>query len=572
MSISPQGYTLGGDPQNINPFWGEDEQTNWTIDAEATVDNTTGSPSVTVEAETDTTLKKKTFTFEFSGLKGETGATGATGPQGPQGIQGVQGETGPQGVQGIQGVQGEKGDTGATGATGPQGPAGVGVQSITKTGTSGLVDTYTILFTDGQSTTFTVTNGKDGDKGDKGDTGNGIASITKTATVGLVDTYTITFTDGTTTTFNVTNGSGGSGGSTVSVTQILSTGTKIASITVDGVTTDLYAPEGGSGGSGTIEGDATVKWAGKALSSAPSTYPYKRTVATTYTADSGIASATGKYIFTDPNTQDIITVNISADFNYSISSGTVNAVTVYQATGISGSDTRGSGGAYVTFDSATADVSGITGISGFGNMQTNISGGNLYSFWPSSITFMYNSVQVTANYSGDILRFLIASGVATVSTTYDVMEAIGIGLVINSNNFSGIVGQVVNKLRCTFENAYYYIHQIPYVKVTDGSTGSMQITAGAGILYFDNMEFNDVSNTVWGHGMLRVVVPNSGGEYDFQGLIGLQCKEANTIFLTLGRGTLTHSSGVMYFTTGNSSVFSVNKTTCRLSAVYAEVI
>lgn len=58
---------------------------------------------------------------------------------------------------------------GNTGATGPQGPQGVqgdtgnGIASIAKTGTSGLVDTYTITFTDGTTTTFTVTNGADGD-------------------------------------------------------------------------------------------------------------------------------------------------------------------------------------------------------------------------------------------------------------------------------------------------------------------------------------------------------------------------------------------------------------------------
>ena len=40
----------------------------------------------------------------------------------------------------------------------------------------------------------------------QGETGNGIASIEKTSTEGLVDTYTITYTDGTTTTFTVTNG------------------------------------------------------------------------------------------------------------------------------------------------------------------------------------------------------------------------------------------------------------------------------------------------------------------------------------------------------------------------------
>lgn len=49
-----------------------------------------------------------------------------------------------------------------TGPAGPAGATGNGIQSITKTGSSGLVDTYTILFTDGTSTTFTVTNGQDG--------------------------------------------------------------------------------------------------------------------------------------------------------------------------------------------------------------------------------------------------------------------------------------------------------------------------------------------------------------------------------------------------------------------------
>ena len=45
----------------------------------------------------------------------------------------------------------------------------------------------------------------------QGATGNGIANIAKTGTQGLVDTYTITMTDGTTYTFTVTNGQNGSG-------------------------------------------------------------------------------------------------------------------------------------------------------------------------------------------------------------------------------------------------------------------------------------------------------------------------------------------------------------------------
>lgn len=43
-------------------------------------------------------------------------------------------------------------------------------------------------------------------KGAKGDTGKGITSITKTGTSGLVDTYTITFTEGSPITYTVKNG------------------------------------------------------------------------------------------------------------------------------------------------------------------------------------------------------------------------------------------------------------------------------------------------------------------------------------------------------------------------------
>lgn len=94
-------------------------------------------------------------------------------------------ESGPRG---LQGPKGEKGDTGE------QGLKGQSIKEITKTGTSGLVDTYTITLTDGTTSTFTVTNGKE------------ISNISKTGTSGLVDTYTINFNDGTTSTFTVTNG------------------------------------------------------------------------------------------------------------------------------------------------------------------------------------------------------------------------------------------------------------------------------------------------------------------------------------------------------------------------------
>ena len=46
-----------------------------------------------------------------------------------------------------------------------KGADGNGIVSVTKTGTSGLVDTYTITFDDTSATTFTVTNGADGADG-----------------------------------------------------------------------------------------------------------------------------------------------------------------------------------------------------------------------------------------------------------------------------------------------------------------------------------------------------------------------------------------------------------------------
>lgn len=149
---------------------------------------------------------------------------------------------------------------------------GKGIASIEKTSTSGLIDTYTITYTDDTTSTFELTNGKeitsveikdlhsvneydqvttfkglviyynDGTRSEiqlpeifnknisiseiengisidyvdgelmgsytitNGKDGRGIASIEKTSTEGLVDTYTITYTDGTTSTFQITNG------------------------------------------------------------------------------------------------------------------------------------------------------------------------------------------------------------------------------------------------------------------------------------------------------------------------------------------------------------------------------
>ena len=100
-----------------------------------------------------------------------------------------------------------KGETGDTGAS---------ISSITKISTSGLVDTYQVLLTNGNTSNFTVTNAKS------------IVSVTMISgshAAGTTDVYAITFNDGDTANFSVYNGANGQGSvSTVSGIQADGTG------------------------------------------------------------------------------------------------------------------------------------------------------------------------------------------------------------------------------------------------------------------------------------------------------------------------------------------------------------
>ena len=120
------------------------------------------------------------------------------------------------------------------------GADGAGISSIEKTGTSGLVDTYTITYTNGNKTTFTVTNGK------------AISSIAKTATVGLVDTYTITYNDGTIDTFDVTNGADGEDGAGISNIAKTSTSGAVDTYTITLTNGDTYTFTVTNGGGSTL--------------------------------------------------------------------------------------------------------------------------------------------------------------------------------------------------------------------------------------------------------------------------------------------------------------------------------
>ena len=223
VGISGADYIIP--PKADHPFWG-DEDIAENLTATATVDNSTGTPSV------DVTKNGYNLDFAFKNLKGEkgdkgdrgekgdtgaTGATGATGeagpqgepgpqgemgpqgpqgepgPQGPQGLQGEkgpqgepgpqgktgpQGEPGPQGIQGIQGIQGEKGDTGATGATGAAGKDGIS-PIVTSTGsTESGASAGTII--DAAGNKITVYNGARGEAGATGPQGEKGADATLT--------------------------------------------------------------------------------------------------------------------------------------------------------------------------------------------------------------------------------------------------------------------------------------------------------------------------------------------------------------------------------------------------------
>lgn len=84
-----------------------------------------------VEVETEITLEEPTVEGELANI-GPPGPEGPPGPPGPEGPPGPIGKTGPQGVS---------------------------IIGVTKTDSTGLIDTYTIEFSDGKIQTFQISNG-----------------------------------------------------------------------------------------------------------------------------------------------------------------------------------------------------------------------------------------------------------------------------------------------------------------------------------------------------------------------------------------------------------------------------
>lgn len=115
-------------------------------------------------------------------IKGADGHDGQDGKDGEQGPKGEDGTDGQDGKDGVDGADGQDGKDGEQGPKGEDGKDGISIVSIEKTSSEGNVDTYTISYSDGSTSTFTVTNGEDGSQGIQGE--KGADGHTPTITIG----------------------------------------------------------------------------------------------------------------------------------------------------------------------------------------------------------------------------------------------------------------------------------------------------------------------------------------------------------------------------------------------------
>lgn len=207
------------------------------------------------------TVTTNTFKISFEASKSGMPAVGdvtITLPAAQDGEDGKDGTNGQDGADGV-GVESIVQTTTST--------ADGGENIITVTLTNGNKSTFTIKngskgrTGDTGETGATGADGKDGSNGKDGADGVGIKSITKTSTSGLVDTYTITLTDDTTATFTVTNGKAGTNGTSVTVSKVtesaVSGGENVVEFS-DGNTLTVKNGKDGTNGTDGLDGNDGV--------------------------------------------------------------------------------------------------------------------------------------------------------------------------------------------------------------------------------------------------------------------------------------------------------------------------
>lgn len=134
----------------------------------------------------NTALAQAKESGEFDGAPGDPGYTPVKGKDYFDGENGEDGVSPTVAVSSITGghrigITDKNGTKTVDVMDGEKGDAGRGITSVARTsgnGAAGTTDTYTITYTDGGKSTFTVNNGKDGSAGTNGQRGTGVLKVT----------------------------------------------------------------------------------------------------------------------------------------------------------------------------------------------------------------------------------------------------------------------------------------------------------------------------------------------------------------------------------------------------------